>query len=35
MYKREIMAQLRGWAGRKKRKPLVQDRSRSVAVRVS
>ena len=30
MYKREIMAQLRGWAGRKKRKPLVLRGARQV-----
>ena len=30
MYKREIMAQLRGWAGRKKRKPLVLRGARPV-----
>ncbi|MGN1226628.1 MAG: AAA family ATPase [Candidatus Cryptobacteroides sp.] len=30
MYKREIMAQLRGWAGRKKRKPLVLRGARQI-----
>ena len=30
MYKREIIAQLRGWAGRKKRKPLVLRGARQV-----
>ena len=30
MYKREIMAQLRGWAERKKRKPLVLRGARQV-----
>ena len=30
MYKREIMAQLRGWAGSKQRKPLVLRGARQV-----